>query len=214
MEAAKYHRQKQILPLPPIPYQINIKYHRTSITTKNLHIIQAKHQEKIYLRYLQEKLQWTDTVIQTIDWELLDTYINTLTLHQRISFTKFLHKWRPTQKIQFYTKADQFPTPDCPLCGTVEEDDDHPFQCPNAIMRDAQNETLATFRKDLTQIGTYSILTEALIHHIKGWMRQEHADYTHRLLPMVPLHNKLQLAINQQNTIGWDHLICGRLTKI
>ena len=81
-------------------------------------------------------------------------------------------------------------------------------------MRDAQNETLATLRKDLTQIGTYPILIEALIHHTKGWMKKKQTDYTHRLLPTVPTHNKLQLAIKQQNTIGWDHLVRGRLSKL
>jgi hypothetical protein len=45
-------------------------------------------------------------------------------------------------------------------------------------------------------------------------MRKKQTDYTHRLIPTVPTHNKLQLAIKQQNTIGWDHLVRGRLSKI
>ena len=103
-EAAKYHQKPQALSLPPIPYQINIRYFGINITTKDLNIIQIKQHEQLYLHYLQEKFQWNDTVIKTIDWKMLENYIKTLTLPQKISFTKFLHKWRPTQKRKFYTK--------------------------------------------------------------------------------------------------------------
>ena len=43
---------------------------------------------------------------------------------------------------------------------------------------------------------------------------EKQTDYTHGLLPTVPTHNKLQLAIKQQNTIGWDHLVRSRLSKL
>ena len=86
------------------------------------------------------------------------------------------------------------------------------FRCEHIIMRDAHIETLRTLKQNLSLIGTYPILTEAVIHYIKSWMRQEEPKFLFRLLPYVPSQQKLIHAINEQTKIGWNQFLRGRIT--
>ena len=94
-----------------------------------------------------------------------------------------------------------------------EEDDDHPFHCTNTIIKEAQYEALSTLHKDLNSIRTYPVLTEAIIHYTKSWMRQENPTFINKLLPNVLICTLFITTIHQQNKIVWDHLVRGRITK-
>ena len=198
IEANLHYNDPSYLPLPYIKHQVYISYHNIPITTKNMSIIQTKHQEKNYIKYLIEKFNWTHKIINQIDWKTLEQYINQITLPQRVQYTKYLHKWRATQKRLHLTNSERCSSSECILCNTPEEDDNHPFHCTNSIMKDAQHKALSTLCKDLNSIKTYPVLTEAIIHYTKSWMTQENPTFIKKLLPNVPIHSLLATAIHQQ----------------
>ena len=80
-------------------------------------------------------------------------------------------------------------------------------------MKDTQSESLQTLQQDLTQLGTYLILTETIIHYIKTWIKNEKPTFQTKLIKNVKLHTVLHQDITEQCSIGWYHFIQGRITK-
>ena len=80
-------------------------------------------------------------------------------------------------------------------------------------MKDAISETLKTLQTDLTQIDSYPVITEAVIHHMKKWFRNKTTTFHTKLVQTVKLHKVLHQAIIEQFSIEWDNFIRGRITK-
>ena len=75
---------------------MKIKGH--TITTKNLNFIHSITNSQNYKNYLKTKFKWTAEVFHLIDWRAMQTYMQISTLEQKLSFVKYSHKWRPTNK--------------------------------------------------------------------------------------------------------------------
>ena len=124
-----------------------------------------------------------------------------LTLSQKVSFIKYAHKWRPTNKKLLQMDYSENENAECTLCGEVK-DDYHPFKCKEPIMRDTQDETMEILKKSLTKIQTYPVLIIMIIKYIKGWMRNCPTTSQPTLHSKVLLHQELQRVVDQQNRIG------------
>ena len=93
--------------------------------------------------------------------------MQTLTLEQKVSFIKYSHKWRPTNKKLHQMKFFETENAECSLCRDVE-DNDHPFQCNDPIMRGSQEELITDLCSSLTKIHTSS----SIIKTLKIFIRQ------------------------------------------
>ena len=147
-----------------------IKVKGTKITSKNLNIIHSLTNSQNYVQYLKEKFTWDQETFNSIDWKSLTTFIQTLPLEQKVSFIKYSHKWRPTNKKLTQMEYDETENSECVLCNEIE-DDNHPFQCNDPIMQDVQEETLEILKTSLTKIHTSTTITSTIITHLRQWMR-------------------------------------------
>lgn len=91
-------------------------------TTKNLHYLQDIY-IKNYEDYLIEKFKRTREIFNTIDWQIIGTYSQTPPVKQKVTYVKFLHKLRLTQKKIYYANPDRCSSPACILCGALEDND-------------------------------------------------------------------------------------------
>ena len=210
-EATLQHNNNTQLIIPIKPQVISILVQGTNITSKNLNIIHSLTNSQNYVQYLKEKFTWDQETFNSIDWKSLTTFIQTLPLEQKVSFIKHSHKWRPTNKKLIQMEYDETENSECMLCNEIE-DDDHPFQCNDPIMQDAQEETLEILKTSLTKIHTSTTITSTIITHLRQWMRNTELSPSQSLHPDIKYHQEIQKAINQQNKIGWDHFICGRIS--
>ena len=81
-------------------------------------------------------------------------------------------------------------------------------------MRDAQEEIILVLCKSLKQINTLPVIITTMTLYLQQWMKnKEHIQNT-TLQPNVLLHQEITLAIKQQEHIGWDHFVRGRLSKL
>ena len=128
-------------------------------------------------------------------------------IQSKVQYIKYSHKWRPTQHKLSQIDNTGSENSICPFCGEPKEDDDHPYQCPYPLMRDAQMETIALIKKSMEKINTYPILTEVITQYLKSWMRQTVPNILQKLIPTLPLHKLLLEATKQQDEIGWDNLL-------
>ena len=54
-------------------------------------------------------------------------------------------------------------------------------------------------------------MIETIIHYLKHWFQAKETSYTHRLIPTIAIHKSLLKNITDQNEIGWDHFIRGKI---
>ena len=64
-----------------------------------------------YEDYQKQKLNWKQSTMEYIDWQLMELHIKQLPVPQKIQYLKFTYKWRPTQKRLHYTNQDRCTTP-------------------------------------------------------------------------------------------------------
>ena len=146
---------------------MNIKGH--NITTKNLNFIHSITNSQNYKKYLKTKFKWTQEVFHLIDWKGVQTYMQTLTLEQKVSSIKYSHKWRPTNKKLYQMEYFENENTECILCGEVE-DDDYPFQCNDPIMRDSQEETITNLCSSLNKIQTSPTIIKTIKIYTQRWI--------------------------------------------
>ena len=152
-------------------------------------------------------------MFHSIDWHAIQTYMQTLTLEQKVSFVKYSHKWRPTNKKLHQMNLFETENAEYTSCGEVE-DNNHPFKCNDPIMRDVQEEILTDLCSSLTKIHTSPSIIRILKIYIQKWMLNKPYTSTIQLHPNIQYHQEITLAIEQQEQIGWDHFIRGRLSKL
>ena len=73
-----------------------------------------------------KKFEWNQEEFDQIDWDTIQTFIQTLLLEQKVSFIKYSHKWRLTNKKLTQMEYTENENPKCILCGEIEHND-HPF---------------------------------------------------------------------------------------
>ena len=147
-----------------------------------------------------------------------------LTEHQRTNAVKFLHDWENTgsQNLQFQasemdkpaahkTYADSHTS--CPfLCGETETPL-HYLYCPSTAARQSSTSFLSliqcTLKKEHTALPVYNAIMQHLKHHL------HHPSSPRQIVPTITipsLHATITAAIAEQDTIGWQHFLKGRLS--
>ena len=164
-----------------ISITINDEYIHTNLTPL---ISQAYHLPKIR-EHIMERTGWSSTTFDTVDWETLEHYIQTLKDSQRTNVVKFIHDWQNTGKQNQQFKDAEADKPDayktycdiytkCPYNFGDTETPLHYLHCTSSSAKDATN-TLITniktfLKKEHTAVPIYNAIinnvTVTLQHHI------------------------------------------------
>ena len=81
-------------------------------------------------------------------------------------------------------------------------------------MRATQEETITDLCSSITKIHTSPSIISILKIYIQKWMLNKPHTPNTQLHPNIQHHQEITLAIKQQEKIGWDHFIRGRLSKL
>ena len=97
-EATIHHLDSFCPDIPTYPNQADVEFYNIKFTSKNMNLLHTLHHKEPYITYLTDKFQWKPTTYTLIDWENIGKYTSTLTTTAKVKYTKYSHKWRPTQK--------------------------------------------------------------------------------------------------------------------
>ena len=81
-------------------------------------------------------------------------------------------------------------------------------------MRDAQEEIIMDLCKSLKQINTSPSIIRTMKLYTQKWMLNKNHTQITTLHPNIQHHQEITLAIKQQEHIGWDHFVRGRLSTL
>jgi hypothetical protein len=141
--------------------------------------------------YMQNKYKWNQNTFCNIDWDLHEN-VQQKCYHQFI--TKFIHYWLPVADHPAQANENH----QCFWCNNTIEDQQHWYKCTSTDAINTRNH-----QKEFTiQFLNRTKLHPSLHHLIIDLM------YSDKLTSTQPL----QKAYFQQNQIGWDQLLRGRIS--
>jgi hypothetical protein len=196
-----HHEQRPLIPrLPSNRVQLHI-------TGK---VISSKYKKRIreaftvppYLRYIQDRFQWTDESTQSIDWAAYTQAVGRFST-RRIQITKLCNDILPTAR--WANRYDTLTTSHCFHCGEPE-DRDHMLLCTHGTRVKWRNDLLVHLRKSHDSTESDPQLLDILIDGLYGW-------FTNHPIDVALYPHPYQRLIQEQNDIGWRHLFNGHLTS-
>ena len=155
--------------------------------------------------FLLEKYGWSESVFDSICWEAHRKELEQYPLIKRVTLLKYIHGWLATKKRRF--REGYFKDSLCPLCG---EDDStgHFLHCKQPQIREIRDHR-------------WKLFCAAVECHTPGGCRQVFLAGLGTLTGFDPptqetIHDwpkALQVAYTEQDDIGWDQILKGRLSK-
>ena len=144
--------------------------------------------------FLKDKYQSNNRMIDSIEWNIATSFISKQTYATRKTMTKYSHRWLLSNSKTIDNQII------CPYCHQSEENFNHdPFLTCNDS-DDRKEVRIQSFHQLLTQLQTPISFTSTLINGLKTAYREHHQSPS--LLPPT-----------QQDIIGWNHFIRGRISK-
>lgn len=156
------------------------------------------------LGYYETKYGWTGETVRKIDWNVQYKALNSFSTSDQTRILKFVHGWLPTNKRLHREK--KLRTPKCQLCHDLVEDNLHLFQCKHPAMKESREKISTVLTKDQQIIGDPS-LSSIIIKALTFSLTSE--EWTPTL--GEESSPSLRAAIIDQDRIGWQHILYGRL---
>jgi hypothetical protein len=151
-------------------------------------------------KYYQDKYGWKKSTFDSIDWELQWQVLNSYDLNDQKRILKFVHGWLPTNSRLH--RERQSPTPRCPLCHYIQEDEMHLFQCIHPMQRESVVEIQKFLIKESDIKSEYqNSIAKAVLGCINPTWQPNHDG------------NNICKITQEQDAIGWQQVYMGRITR-
>ena len=144
--------------------------------------------------FLKDKYKWTSRLIDSIEWEIVSSFISQQTYATRKMMTKYSYRWLLSNSTRTGNQMIY------PYCHRSEETLDHNHFLTCNESEERKEVRIHSFSQLLVQLKTPTALTTFLINGIR-LAYQEYHQPTSQHSPI------------QQNSIGWNHFIRGRRLK-
>jgi hypothetical protein len=206
--ATNFLNQGTSIAYPELPANpVNLYISNQVITRKYKHELRKASCSQDLRVYLVGRMKWHPNTPDLVWWDIHGSSIRPFHSNDRRRIRKFIFRWLPTcERLQHYEPeiSDQ-----CPSCG-IKETHAHILKCEcisRAHIKNDWCETLKTF-----------LYNNAYTPDLMGQILYNMAISSLTTTPPLPLPPSLpkllQKACDDQQTIGWDQLLCGRLALI
>jgi hypothetical protein len=184
----------------------HLYYPEGTITANYVSDLRFRSTEPALRSYIQVKNNWTDAVMETINWLAHGKALRSM-MNTRIHFIKLVHECPPTTGQQNWRDNGNRT---CPRCATTKEDRDHIIRCEART----RAEWRANFRKSTrefhTKHDTAPDLQQLWEVAMDQWLNAPEGDivFNSTLFP-----DAARPLVEQQNRIGWRQVLNGRFSS-
>ena len=98
----------------------------------------------------------------------------------------------------------------CDLCNHTEETSDHILQCPHEQRLAARTELIKDIKRYMKRTGTSKEVTECIAQRLYAWLTDTEPPLLETIVPSPSITQRK--AYTTQHTIGWRHMMKGRLS--
>jgi hypothetical protein len=160
---------------------------------------------------------WNDSQMELVDWGALRCSLRLLPRVRQLSYIKLIHGLLNTnaQNNKYYTSD-----PLCPHCRLCHESQSHIFMCSSPVLVEFRSAQLNALKSSLASIDTPHVIIDHLLMGIRNPL-PEQSMHLETPLPTAPSQSDTSseitlvtmAAFKEQSILGWDQLLCGRLSK-
>ena len=188
-------REVLMFPHSHVHFQIG----NSTITYRYSRRLRNEEHDRITIPYLKKKYQWTDQVLESINWEVHGKAIRSQRLNM-IHTVKLVNDILPTNKVQhrWNTQHDA----NCPRCHNAIETRDHILRCEKSAEWRIQFHH--TLRQMCERLNTHPGLNGLLQRGLLEWFRGN------EVMPVEGYPDDFVALIYSQNAIGWRQLFNGK----
>ena len=155
--------------------------------------------------YLMRKYDWNRQTFRSIDWSAQEASIQKVPPIPRITVFKLVHGWLATARRR--CREGLVVTPQCSLC-QEEENRDHMFCCTDERISNVRTKELLKLKASIFEI-TETTAGNAIIAGIQSIIDDYDVGIYSREFASTTL---LADAMDEQQTIGWNHFLQGRIS--
>jgi hypothetical protein len=154
--------------------------------------------------YYQDKFNWTQECIQSIDWTSHGNALNTLRSRQKKTIIQFNHCWLPLNTSHSLQATDTARL--CPYCTQTDETHQHYLSCNHPTTKHTWSTNIQQLQDRIQKYNKHlnKIIIKLIILAITEWRTTPHPP---RPSFVTPQYYDL---FQQQSTIGWNQIIHGR----
>lgn len=166
--------------------------------------------EKEALEYLQQRHGITATILRYPHWPALHFALQKVSMHQRATAVKAIHRHLPTQE-KLFNQGRVTMCSLCPRCLEDEETNAHVFCCQNDEALTQRKKDWYELWKQLVQFKTSAIIARTWRHFLLPLVGLPLPPFAEDSIPETHGDTEylLNVAIYEQSQIGWDRLLLG-----
>ena len=152
-----------------------------------------------------KKFGWSESVLEAIDWNVVEQAMCRKTLGERRGIVKMVYEWNATKTRQAYKD----PTVELKCCDCeMDEDARHVYRCQHKRQINHRKTEWKTVKRSLRMVDT------RIVHHMWLGLHSFERDHQPEVGPIVRVHeNIIAEAFANQTEIGWYHMLMGRVSK-
>ncbi|KAI2494417.1 hypothetical protein MHU86_20100 [Fragilaria crotonensis] len=179
-----------------------------TVTGKYSSVLLHEASTKPLLKYIRKKNNWSESTLQTINWEAHSTAIQRTSV-PHTHLVMYLHRVLPT-----HAQANKFDGGHrkCVLCGSLNEDYYiHILRCEHNQRLEWRNKFLLKLRDFCIQSNTSPMLCAIMLDGLRRWFSAS----TELTIPpeTYPSSAVRRVIAQQNNRIGWTQIFMGRFSK-
>jgi hypothetical protein len=141
------------------------KNHHSTITKDHQQLILESASSIPIRQYYNEKYKWYGNTFENINWAAQHNVLKRYNSNDQRRILKFVHGWLPTYDRMY--REQQAPSPKCPLCNNLIEDNLHIFTCTHP----QQQEVVATLHNRMESDNkNYGVDELANPHYTNGFI--------------------------------------------
>ena len=167
------------------------------------------------LSYLQDRYNWSDSTVQSLDWDGTRAALSKLSPATARRIQKLRCGWLPVNSRESRIDPDRLPG--CPACspsGIVVEDIDHLFPCSSQLRRGLINSRFSEFSRDFRVLKTSRTIIDAMLAGALAWVHdRDTPPVCDLLLPGSEVGRLTSVAYSEQSSLGWGSLFRGFWSK-
>ena len=156
-----------------------------------------------------QKYNWNGLTFDKIWWQIHGDVLQSIKPAARQIINKFIFDQWATNTREFHIHP--YRSKACERCGYAEESTDHVFQCPTELQTAANSIFIQEIKDYFQESETPISVTTCIIYGIESWYNDVEPT---NIINIVPNASALLCqAFMDQTTIGWRHMVRGRLAK-
>lgn len=183
--------------------KVQFLLHDDLVKTKCKQKIRFSDRAPMLQQSMMKREGWSESVFNMVDWTSFSQALKDHRTHES-TLIKSGHHQLPVGRLLH--KRDGKHSHACPTCGRDNETWQHLFQCTHPDREEWRLKTLRKMRKHMDDVTTDPHLQEMFLEGLECWMRGTELNREKHLAR----HREL---VTQQDSIGWDNLLKGRLAN-